>query len=127
MPVPSNPQRNIRHETNRKSPAHRIPGGIAGSGKQFDESYYNQQGTTASMTGANVLLLATVIVLVGCIRAEEAPPAPSPPQVAVVTVERGRVPVTTELPGRTSAYFVAQVRARVDGIVQKREYAGRRR
>jgi membrane fusion protein (multidrug efflux system) len=31
--------------------------------------------------------------------------------------------VTTELPGRTSAYFIAQVRARVDGIVQKREYA----
>jgi membrane fusion protein, multidrug efflux system len=75
------------------------------------------------MIGANVLLLATVIVLVGCTRAEEAPPAPPPPQVAVVTVERGRVPVTTELPGRTSAYFVAQVRAHVDGIVQKREYA----
>ena len=31
--------------------------------------------------------------------------------------------MTTELPGRISAYFVAQVRARVDGIVQKREYA----
>jgi len=39
-----------------------------------------------------------------------------------VTVHREPVPVTTELPGRTSAYLVAQVRARVDGIVQKREF-----
>ncbi len=30
--------------------------------------------------------------------------------------------MTTELPGRTSAYLVAQVRARVDGIVQKRQF-----
>ncbi|MDB5824129.1 MAG: efflux transporter periplasmic adaptor subunit, partial [Herminiimonas sp.] len=32
------------------------------------------------------------------------------------------VPVTVELPGRTSPYLVAQVRARVDGIVQKRAF-----
>jgi membrane fusion protein (multidrug efflux system) len=32
------------------------------------------------------------------------------------------VPVTTELPGRTSPYLVAQVRARVDGIVLKRAF-----
>jgi membrane fusion protein (multidrug efflux system) len=32
------------------------------------------------------------------------------------------VPITIELPGRTSAYLVAQVRARVDGIVLKREF-----
>jgi membrane fusion protein, multidrug efflux system len=32
------------------------------------------------------------------------------------------VPISTELPGRTSAYLVAQVRARVDGIVLKRDF-----
>jgi membrane fusion protein, multidrug efflux system len=32
------------------------------------------------------------------------------------------VPITTELPGRTSAFLVAQVRARVDGIVLKRDF-----
>jgi membrane fusion protein (multidrug efflux system) len=42
--------------------------------------------------------------------------------VTVVTVKRTTVPVTVELPGRTSGYLVAQVRARVDGIVQKRTY-----
>ena len=50
------------------------------------------------------------------------PAAPPAPDVAVVTATRAAVPVTTELPGRTSAYLVAQVRARVDGIVQKREF-----
>jgi membrane fusion protein (multidrug efflux system) len=41
----------------------------------------------------------------------------------VVAVRKASVPVVTELPGRTSAYLVAQVRARVDGIVLKREFA----
>ena len=61
------------------------------------------------------------LVLAGCGSAKPAP-APPPPQVSVVTVHRGSVPITTELPGRTSAYLVAQVRARVDGIVLKREF-----
>jgi membrane fusion protein (multidrug efflux system) len=39
-----------------------------------------------------------------------------------VTVRKASVPVLTELPGRTAAYLVAQVRARVDGIVLKREF-----
>jgi membrane fusion protein (multidrug efflux system) len=42
--------------------------------------------------------------------------------VSVVTVHRSVVPVTTDLPGRTAAYLVAQVRARVDGIVKKRTF-----
>ena len=39
-----------------------------------------------------------------------------------MTVHPEGVPVTTDLPGRTSAYLVAQVRARVDGIVLKRAF-----
>ena len=35
----------------------------------------------------------------------------------------GFAPFTIELPGRTTAYRVAQVRARVDGIVLKREFS----
>jgi membrane fusion protein (multidrug efflux system) len=67
-------------------------------------------------------LLAALAVLGGCVDAKEAPPAPPPPEVSVVTVRKAAVPVVTELPGRTSAYLVAQVRARVDGIVLKREF-----
>ena len=67
-------------------------------------------------------LLAALVVLGGCVDAKEAPQAPQPPEVSVVTVHRTSVPFVTELPGRTFAYLVAQVRARVDGIVLKREF-----
>lgn len=43
-----------------------------------------------------------------------------PPQVGVVTVQPGSVPVMSELPGRLEAVRTAQVRARVPGILQKR-------
>src|SRR5256885_6535225 len=62
------------------------------------------------------------MVLAACGAAKPATTAPQPPQVSVVTVHRGSVPITIELPGRTSAYLVAQVRARVDGILLKREF-----
>ena len=67
-------------------------------------------------------LLAALVVLGGCVQAKQAPQAPQAPEVTVVTVQPQSVPVTTELPGRTSAYLVAQVRARVDGIVLRREF-----
>ena len=41
-------------------------------------------------------------------------------EVGVITLRAEPVTLTTELPGRTSAYRVAEVRARVNGIVQKR-------
>jgi membrane fusion protein (multidrug efflux system) len=47
---------------------------------------------------------------------------PPPAQVSVVTVHRSSVPITIDLPGRTSPYLAAQVRARVDGIVLKRDF-----
>ncbi|MDB5824596.1 MAG: efflux transporter periplasmic adaptor subunit, partial [Herminiimonas sp.] len=62
------------------------------------------------------------LALSGCGPAKQAAPASPPPEVTVVTVHRTSVPVTVELPGRTSPYLVAQVRARVDGIVQKRAF-----
>jgi membrane fusion protein, multidrug efflux system len=46
--------------------------------------------------------------------------APPPPEVAVVTVQTQSVPVVAELPGRLEASRVAQVRARVPGVVQQR-------
>jgi len=66
------------------------------------------------------MLLA--VALGACSNAQTPAPAPQAPEVSVTTVHRGSVPITTELPGRTSAYIMAQVRARVDGIVLKREF-----
>jgi membrane fusion protein, multidrug efflux system len=66
--------------------------------------------------------LAALIMLGGCVDAKQATQAPQAPEVTVVTLQPQSVPVITELPGRTSAYLVAQVRARVNGIVLKREF-----
>ena len=49
-----------------------------------------------------------------------APSGPPPATVGVVTVANEAVALQTELPGRVSALRVAQVRARVNGVVQKR-------
>ena len=49
--------------------------------------------------------------------------APPAAEVGVVTVSTGDVGLVTELPGRLEASRVAQVRARVAGIVQKRLFA----
>ena len=41
-------------------------------------------------------------------------------EVGIVTIATQRVILTKELPGRTSAYLVAEVRPQVSGIIQKR-------
>jgi membrane fusion protein (multidrug efflux system) len=55
----------------------------------------------------------------GCRPQQQAPP-PQTPEVAVVTVQPEAVTLTTELPGRTSAYLVAEIRPQVNGLLQKR-------
>ncbi len=67
------------------------------------------------------LVVATAVALAGC--GKPAPPAPPkmPPQeVGVVTIAPRTVELITELPGRTTAYRVAEVRPQVSGVVLKR-------
>ncbi|HVW52824.1 MAG TPA: efflux RND transporter periplasmic adaptor subunit [Trinickia sp.] len=64
---------------------------------------------------------AAAVALAACGQKPSAPPQQTP-EVGVFTVQPSAVPVVTELPGRTNAFLVAQVRARVDGIVQRREF-----
>jgi membrane fusion protein, multidrug efflux system len=71
---------------------------------------------------AALVVAATVLALQACDSARPAVPLAAPPAVSVTTVHPTSVPMTIELPGRTSAFLVAQVRARVDGIVLKREF-----
>lgn len=60
----------------------------------------------------------------GCERrpAAAAPPGAAlpPTEVVVATVTPQKVELTTELPGRTSAYLVAEIRPQVNGLIQKR-------
>ena len=56
----------------------------------------------------------------GCDRPTESQPPPSVPEVATVTVSTQSVVLTTELPGRTSSYLVAEIRPQINGLIQKR-------
>jgi len=82
-------------------------------------TYMNASFTFAPRT---LLTVVSTALLLGACSKAQTPSAPQAPQVSVVTVHRTTVPVTLELSGRTTPYLVAQVRARVDGIVQKRDY-----
>ncbi|KVL90105.1 efflux RND transporter periplasmic adaptor subunit [Burkholderia stagnalis] len=68
-----------------------------------------------------ITVATAAVFLAACGKKESAPP-PQTPEVGVVTVQPQNVAVFTELPGRTNAFLVAQVRARVDGIVLRREF-----
>ncbi len=65
------------------------------------------------------MVLLSGLLLVGCDRQKQPPPPPMP-EVATVTVRPQQLVLTTELPGRTSAYLVAEIRPQVNGIIQKR-------
>jgi len=81
-------------------------------------------GRSASLA-RRLSVISVAVLLVACGKAE-APAAAPPgggmpaPEVGVVTVAPGDVGLQTELPGRLEASRVAQVRARVAGILQQR-------
>ncbi|MCL2635065.1 MAG: efflux RND transporter periplasmic adaptor subunit [Betaproteobacteria bacterium] len=68
-----------------------------------------------------ISITALAVTLSAC-GEKPAPPPPQMPEVGIVTVQPTAVPVVSELSGRTNAYLVAQVRARVDGVVLRREF-----
>jgi membrane fusion protein (multidrug efflux system) len=71
---------------------------------------------------ATVCSVPLALAIAACGGTHAAPTPPPPPEVSVVTVHKGSVSMTTELPGRTSPVAVAQVRGRVDGIVLARPF-----
>jgi membrane fusion protein (multidrug efflux system) len=70
-----------------------------------------------------VMALASFLLLNGCGNGHGKQGGAAPvPEVATVTIEPQRLELTTELPGRTSAYLVAEIRPQVNGIIQKRRF-----
>lgn len=74
--------------------------------------------TPESRTIGSVLLAAWGVLVSGCAR--HAPSPPPKPAVSVVKLHARPVSLTTELPGRVSAYRVAEVRPQVGGVILKR-------
>jgi membrane fusion protein, multidrug efflux system len=71
-----------------------------------------------------VLTLTAGLCLFACKDAKQGPPpSPATPmavEVSTVAVTSQPTPLSVELPGRTAAYRVAEVRPQVSGIIQKR-------
>ncbi|MGH8418935.1 MAG: efflux RND transporter periplasmic adaptor subunit [Pseudomonas sp.] len=68
-----------------------------------------------------VTAAALASLLSGCSKKEDAAAAaPPPPQVGVVTIQPQPYTLVSDLPGRTAAFRVAEVRPQVNGIILKR-------
>ena len=71
---------------------------------------------------AVVLMLSGSLALTGCDDKPAQQWAQQMPEVGIVTLKSAPLQITTELPGRTSAYRVAEVRPQVSGIILKRNF-----
>ena len=70
------------------------------------------------------LLCLCLLVLGACGKSKESGPPKTPaPDVGVITVQPQSSPLTRDLVGRLSAFRSADVRARVAGVLLKRDYA----
>ncbi len=70
-----------------------------------------------------VLISATALLMAACSDDKKTKQAaPPPPKVEVVTVDPKPIPNIIELPGRVQAIRIAEIRARVNGIIQERLY-----
>ncbi|VVN01807.1 Multidrug resistance protein MexA [Pseudomonas fluorescens] len=65
----------------------------------------------------------SISILTGCGKPPGGPPpSPGTPEVGVLSVQAQRVVFSTELPGRTAPFMIAEIRPQVSGIVQKRSF-----
>jgi membrane fusion protein, multidrug efflux system len=70
---------------------------------------------------AAIAVLSIILSSWGCQNDHGQQAAPPPiPEVATVTITPGEVELTTELPGRTSACRISEIRPQVNGIIRKR-------
>jgi membrane fusion protein (multidrug efflux system) len=65
-------------------------------------------------------LILICAMMLGACDSRQQPQAPPPPEVATVAVTVQLIALSSELPGRTSAYLTAEVRPQVSGIIEKR-------
>ncbi len=80
----------------------------------------------AASIHAALAVLASALVVSACGGEGQQAAGPGgampPPTVGVVAAVGQSVPMVTELPGRTTAFLIAEVRPQVSGIVARRTY-----
>ena len=87
--------------------------------RHFSILYPDSPRVSAGLQPAWMLLASGALALAGCSRTA-APVVAPPVEVGIVTLEQRPAALTKELAGRTNAYRLAEVRARVDGIILRR-------
>lgn len=71
---------------------------------------------------AAVLMLSGSLLLAGCDDKNQQGEQQQAPEVGIVTIKSAPLQITTDLPGRTSSFRIAEVRPQVSGIILKRNY-----
>nr|WP_137138304.1 MULTISPECIES: solvent efflux RND transporter periplasmic adaptor subunit SrpA [Pseudomonas] len=74
------------------------------------------------LRATHVMPFVALMLITGCGEQKQSSVAVTPPEVGVYTVRSQALTLTTDLPGRTSAYRVAEVRPQVSGILEKRSF-----
>ena len=90
---------------------------------------------TSLPTRLTLVLVATTLLLAACGRSGSDPQngraggaggrgggPKGPATVGFVVVQQGSAPLTTELPGRVSAYQISDVRPQVNGVILRRMF-----
>ena len=67
-------------------------------------------------------LVSLCAALIACGRHDDEASSGPAPRVTVLTLKNQAVTLTRSLPGRTSAYLIAEVRPQVSGIVKRRQF-----
>ena len=76
-------------------------------------------GATSTHLMAGAALLAVLLGLAACSRSPDVGATPKPPAVTVVAATRLRVPVYGQYVGQTDAVKTVEVRARVEGFIER--------
>ncbi len=77
--------------------------------------------TCATLKWGVVLMVVSVgLLLAGCDQQKQTPQQQPIPQVSFITVQPEKIMLSTKLPGRTSAFRIAEIRPQVSGLIQKR-------
>jgi len=79
------------------------------------------KSNSTAVRAMSALIAASILVLSACGKDQAGPPPP--PEVSVITLKPRAVEITDQLPGRTTAFRVAEVRPQVTGVVQKRLFS----
>ena len=82
---------------------------------QFSKIVYNPFKWTVILAA-----LLSSLLLSGCDRQSQSPPPRPVAEVSTVTIQTQKIMLDTKLPGRTSAYRIAEIRPQVSGLILRR-------